>query len=306
MPVAEHPVRTIADLRAWSQPGTALAVVGHPVAHSLSPRIHNAALAEVAREDPQYRTWRYHAFDIEPADLPEAVLLFHAKGFAGMNFTVPHKEAVLLLAEDADALTRSVGAANTLIRTPTGWRATNTDCGGLTDALQAELKISLTRSPVVLLGAGGAARAAALQCLRDQAASLWIGNRTTARSAALATALAPYAGKIPIHTFELIHPDHLPARSVVINATTLGLRPNDPSPLNLEVIPPPAAVFDMIYNPPMTALLRQATALRRPAANGLGMLVHQGARSLSQWLGRPVPVGVMNGAARAAYAIERL
>jgi shikimate dehydrogenase len=306
MPVDEQTVRTLDDLRTWSQPGTALAVVGHPVAHSLSPRIHNAALAEVAREDPQYRSWRYHAFDLAPADLATALPLFHAKGFAGMNFTVPHKEAVLALVEDADALTRSVGAANTLIRTPTGWRATNTDCGGLADALQAELKISLRRRPVVLLGAGGAARAAAVQCLRDEAASLWIGNRTAARGAALAAALVPFAGQIPVHTFELAHPDHLPAQSVLINATTLGLQVSDPSPLNLEAIPTPAAVFDMIYNPPVTALLRQAAALRRPAANGLGMLVHQGARALSHWLGRPVPVGVMAAAARAAYAIERL
>jgi shikimate dehydrogenase len=306
MPVAAQPVHTLADLAGWSEPGTGLAVVGQPVAHSLSPVIHNAALAALTPFDARGRTWRYHMFEISPADLGAAVKLFHRKGFAGLNFTVPHKEAVLEHAESADALARAAGAANTLARTATGWHAYNTDCGGLADALRTELNVGLAGAHVILLGAGGAARAAAVQGLCDQAASIWIGNRGSARLAALLACLLPLAGDVPVRGFSLERPPaDLPAGALVINATTVGLRAGDPSPVDLRKLPAPARVFDMLYNPPFTAPLRQAAELKLPAANGLSMLVHQGARALSLWLGRPVPVDVMRRAAQAALANPR-
>jgi shikimate dehydrogenase len=303
MSVARPPIHTLADLEAWSVAGTGLAVIGQPVGHSLSPVIHNAALAAIAGEDARFRAWRYHKFEIAPADLDRAVKLFHQKGFAGLNVTVPHKEAVLDHAEGGDALTRAVGAANTLIRTETGWRASNTDCGGLADALNAELDTDLAGTHVIVLGAGGAARAAAVQCLRDKAASLWIGNRGSGRLDVLLAYLAPLAGVVPVRGFPLDQPPaDMPAGALVINATTLGLRTSDPAPVDLRRLPAPARVYDMLYNPPVTALLRQAAALGLPSANGLSMLVHQGARSLSLWLGRPVPVEVMRRAAQTALA----
>lgn len=306
MSVADPPVHTLADLEAWSIAGTGLAVAGQPVAHSLSPVIHNAALAALAGEDARYRSWCYYKFEIAPAELGRAVKLFHQKGFAGLNLTVPHKEAVLDHVESGDALTCAAGAANTLLRTGTGWRACNTDCDGLADALRAELKVGLAGTPVILLGAGGAARAAAVQCLRDRAASLWIGNRGAGRLGALLEYLAPLAGDIPVHGFPLDQPPaDLPAGALVINSTTVGLRPGDPAPVDLRRLPAPAGIFDMLYNPPATALLRQAAELGLPSANGLSMLVHQGARALSLWLGRPVPVEVMRRAAQTALSISR-
>jgi shikimate dehydrogenase len=302
MSVANQPVHTLADLEAWTAEGTGLAVIGQPVAHSLSPLIHNAALAELAREHEPYRSWRYHKFEIAPDGLGRALRLFHQKGFAGLNCTVPHKEAVLGHVSNADALSRAAGAANTLLRTATGWRAANTDCDGLADAVRTELNLKLAGTPVILLGAGGAARAAAVQCLRDEAASLWIGNRNPDRLRTLLDSLAPLAGNVPMHGFALGEPPRLlPARALVINATTLGLRDTDPAPADLLRLSGPAQVYDMLYNPPVNALLRQAAALGLPAANGLAMLVHQGARSLSLWLGRPVPVDVMRRAAQTAF-----
>lgn len=299
MSVDSAPVLRLADLEAWSGKTPALAVVGQPVAHSLSPPMHNAALAALAAEDSRFAAWRYHKFEIAPAELARAVALFHAKGFAGLNFTVPHKEAVLALAESGDDLTRASGAANTLVRTTTGWRATNTDCGGLADALREELGLGLRGRTVVLLGAGGAARAAAVQCLRDGAAALWIGNRGADRLDTLLGFLRPLAGSIPLQGFSLDQPPRVPG-ALVVNSTAAGLHGNDAAPIDLEKLGGADAVFDMIYNPPVTALLRQASALGLRSANGLAMLVHQGARSLSLWLGRPVPVEVMARAARAA------
>jgi shikimate dehydrogenase len=298
-----YPVHTFADLEAWSAPGTGLALLGQPVAHSLSPAIHNAALAALACADARFRTWRHYKFEITPAELGQALPLLHAKGFAGINLTAPHKEPVLDHAEGADAFTRAAGAANTLVRTETGWRACNTDGGGLADALRGDLGIELRGTPVILLGAGGAARAAAVQCLRDHVASLWIGNRSPDRLNALLDHLAPLAGDVPVRGFSTGQPPAgLPADALVINATTLGLKEGDAPPLDLRQLPAPAKVYDMTYNPPVTVLLRQAADLGWPRANGLSMLVNQGARSLTLWTGRPAPVEVMNNAARAAAA----
>ncbi|MDI1318693.1 MAG: shikimate dehydrogenase [bacterium] len=298
---AAEPIHTLADLESWSFAGPALAVIGRPVAHSLSPAIHNAALAELARTQPRFRDWHYFKFDIAPEDLPRALALFHAKNFCGLNLTVPHKTLAVEHLVASDAFVRAAGAANTLIRTDTGWRGANTDCAGLSAALRQDLGLELGGANVILLGAGGAARAAAVECLRLRCASLWIGNRTAATLASLLADLQMLTGETALQGFDLAKPPAaLPTSAVVLNATSLGLNPDDAAPLDLKKIPKPASVYDMIYRPPQTALLRQAAVLGIATANGLSMLVHQGARSLEFWTGAAVPVSVMQDAARAA------
>ncbi len=301
MTVATEPIHTLADLDQWSFPGPALAVVGRPVAHSLSPVMHNAALAALATTRPEFAEWRYFKFDIAPAELPAALALFHRQRFVGLNLTVPHKALVVEHLESADAFVRAAGAANTLSASQTGWQGANTDGAGLSAALREELDVTLEGAHVVLLGAGGAARGAAVTCLRERCASLWIGNRTPATLQALLADIEGFAGATSLHHFDLGHPSaNLPAGSVVINATSLGLANADASPLDLNQIARPASVYDMIYRPPQTALLRQARELGIRHAHGLSMLVHQGARSLELWTGATVPVSIMQAAARAA------
>jgi shikimate dehydrogenase len=298
--VAES-IHTLADLDAWSFPGTALAVVGRPVAHSLSPAIHNAALAELAKTQPKFADWRYFKFDIAPEELPRALSLFHRNNFHGLNLTVPHKSLAVEHLAASDAFVRAAGAANTLSHTEAGWRGTNTDGYGLAHALTEQLKLNLAGAAVILLGAGGAARGAAVECLRSLCAELWIGNRTQATLTTLLDELSPLAGGSGLRGFDLSRPPPgLPAGAIVINATSLGLKPADPAPIDLTKIPRPAGVYDMIYRPPQTALLRQARELGIPHANGLSMLIHQGARSLETWTGATVPVPVMQAAAHAA------
>jgi len=298
--VAES-IHTLADLDTWSFAGTALAVIGRPVAHSLSPAIHNAALAEMAKTEPKFAGWRYFKFDIAPAELPRALALFHKNRFHGLNLTVPHKSLVVEGLADADAFVRAAGAANTLSRVEAGWRGANTDGYGLAIALAEQFALDLAGAHVVLLGAGGAARGAAIECLRARCASLWIGNRTVATLDDLLLSLQLFAGTTTIHGFDLANPPpDLPAGATVINATSLGLASGDAAPIDLKKMPAPARVYDMIYRPPQTALLRQAAELGLPHANGLSMLIHQGARSLEIWTGAPVPVPVMQAAARAA------
>ncbi len=294
-------VLTLDQLAPWSSPGPALAVLGHPIKHSISPAMHNAALADLARRDPAYSAWKYFRFDVPPEQLASALPRLHAAGFHGLNLTVPHKILALDLVEEIDPAALRIGAVNTLKRTATGWRGYNTDGYGLACALQSELGIPLVGAHVILLGAGGAARGAAVECLRQGCASLWIGNRTRANLDALLTLLRPLAGATPVHGFDPASPPAgLPANAVLINATSAGLKPDDPTPIDLRLLPAGLKVFDMIYNPPQTPLLRTATALGLPSANGLAMLVHQGARSLEIWTGQSAPVGIMQAAAKYA------
>ncbi len=298
-----NPVLTLDHLSRWSFDGTALAVLGHPIAHSLSPVIHRAALAELSRAGGDYRGWDYFRFDVPPEHLREALERLRARGFRGLNLTIPHKVLACDLIREVAPEAAAFGAVNTLASTPDGWRGYNTDGDGLAAAVRGELGLDLAGSVVVLLGAGGAARGAAVECLRRRCAALWIANRTPANLEALLARLRPLAGPVPVAGFAPGSPPAgLPPGALVINATSAGLRAGDPAPIDLARLPRPAGVYDMIYQPPATALLRQAAALGLRHANGLAMLVHQGARSLEIWTGVPTDrtVPAMLRAAREA------
>jgi shikimate dehydrogenase len=301
--VLDDPTFTLADLAAWSRPGTSLAVLGHPIRHSISPAMHNAALADLARSDARFADWRYFRFEIHPDDLPRALDLLHARGFRGVNLTVPHKIIAFDRVAEVDAAARPVGAVNTVRWTERGWQGFNTDGYGLATAVRETLGLTLAGSHVILLGAGGAARGAAVECLQQGCASLAIANRTRGNLDALLALLGPIAGRIPVTGFPPSSPPPtLPRGALVINATSAGLRPTDPAPVELDALPAPAAVFDMIYNPPETPLLRAAATRHVPHAHGLAMLVHQGAKALEIWSGIPAArtAPVMGAAARAA------
>jgi len=303
MPSSADPVHKLADLARWSPDGTSIAVLGHPITHSLSPVMHNAALAALARDNPRFRDWRYVRFDVPPADLPAALDLLHQKKFQGLNLTVPHKILAFERVARIDPAALRVGAVNTLVWTERGWLGHNTDGYGLAAAMHETLGRTLTGAHVVLLGAGGAARGAAVECLQQHCASLWIGNRTRPNLDALLAVLAPLAGKIPLRDFLSATPSaSIPGGAIVINATSAGLHAGDAPPVDLRKLPRPASVFDMIYNPPETPLLTQARALGLPRANGLAMLVHQGAKSLEIWTGVPAAqtAPIMRAAAVAA------
>ena len=303
---AADPVFTLRDLESWSPHGTALAVLGHPIKHSVSPPMHNAALAELARADARFSAWKYSRFDIHPDDLPRALELLHAKKFGGINLTVPHKIIAFDRVAEIDAAARPLGAVNTLRWTERGWHGFNTDGYGLASAVRETLGSELAGAQVILVGAGGAARGAAVECLQRGCASLWIANRTPENLDSLLTQLAPLAGRVPVRGFApSAPPADLPSGALVINATSAGLRPDDQTPIDLTALPNVGAVFDMIYNPPQTRLLRQADFLGLPHANGLSMLVHQGAKSLEIWSGVPAAqtAPTMAAAARAALGI---
>ncbi|QYM79386.1 shikimate dehydrogenase [Horticoccus luteus] len=288
MSAPADPVYRLSDLATWPQPGTWLAVLGHPIRHSLSPLMHHAALRELAATEPRFRDWHYLRLEVPPADLPAALALLHEKKFHGLNLTVPHKIMACDLVAAVDPAARPIAAVNTLLSTPSGWLGHNTDGYGLAAAVREDLDLTLTGTPIILLGAGGAARGAAVECLQRGCASLAILNRSRANLDALLAHLAPLAGEIPLRGISSGDSlAALPPHALVINATSAGLQVDDPLPVELSALPVPAAVFDMIYNPPQTPLLRAAAARGLPTANGLGMLVHQGAKALEIWSGIP-------------------
>jgi shikimate dehydrogenase len=261
-------------------------VIGHPIGHSLSPQMHAAALADLRREDRRFEGWEYFRFDVPPDRLPAALELMHRRGFRGINLTVPHKVLALGLVREVDSVARDAGAVNTLLADSTGWRGFNTDGYGLAAGIREDLAIGLRGIPVVLLGAGGGARGAAVECLRAGCAGLWVVNRTRPNLDALLAHLAPLAAGTPLHGLDPGRKaSGLPPGAIVINATSAGLRADDAAPADLGDYPGIAAVYDMVYNPPRTRLLDQARALNLPHANGVGMLVHQGAKALEIWTG---------------------
>jgi shikimate dehydrogenase len=293
----------IEDLESWPADGTWLAVLGHPIKHSISPAMHNAALAELAKAAPQFSTWQYVRFEVPPEQLPHALKALHAKRFKGLNLTVPHKVIAFTEVERVDRAAQPIGAVNTLRWTDTGWDGFNTDGYGLASGLKEDLGADLTGAHVILLGAGGAARGAAVECIERGCASLSIANRTAANLDELLADLKPLARTTRLLGFSPQHPPaDLPRGAWVVNATSAGLRPDDPLPIDLEKLPAPAGVYDMIYNPARTALLKKASELKIPAANGLSMLIHQGARALAIWSEAAVPVHAMRAAAVAAMA----
>jgi shikimate dehydrogenase len=266
--------------------------------------MHNAALAQMRKADARFADWRYHAFDIEPRDLAAALDEFWRLGFRGINLTVPHKVLAVSLVRRLDAPANEAGAVNTLVHDGKEWRGTNTDGHGLAAAVREDLGIELKGTRVILLGAGGAARGAAAECLRAGCSGLWVLNRTQAKLDALLAHLAPIAGGIPIGAVRLAgsHAE-LAKGALVINATSAGLRGDDDAPVDLAALPGVAAVYDMIYNPPFTKLLEQARSLGIPHSNGLGMLVHQGAKSLEIWSGVRASVTAPTMRSAAAKAL---
>jgi len=290
-------IYTLEDLKKWTQPGKSLAVIGHPIEHSLSPVMHNAALADIALYNTAIKDWHYYKFDIVPADLKEAIELMYTHGFRGINLTIPHKTLVMDLVTQIDPLAKRIGAANTLTWAPGSFMAFNTDAPGIEKAIEQAFLVSFRGNNVILLGAGGAARAAAVQAIQSGCESLWIGNRDQQRLQKLLDDLKQFTQRDNIHGFPINQlPEALPKEGIVINATSVGMSPGDPAPIGLNTFSNNIYVYDMIYSPPLTPLLRQAQVLEVPYANGLTMLVQQGALALELWTGAIAPVRTMMAA----------
>jgi len=278
-----------------------LAVLGDPIIHSISPQMHNAALSELSLHHGRFAHWKYDKIEVSPQRLSEALPRLADFGYRGLNLTIPHKVDVLPLLQQTDPQAALMGAVNTLSWEDGNWKGYNTDGIGLSRAVKEAFGRGLNEYRVMVLGAGGASRAAVAQCLLEGCEHLAIYNRSMGRAQKLIESLNEHG---LARELQLLSQPCNPfgvreSNILIINATSVGLCLEDPSPLNLSIFPPGTCVYDMVYNPPKTRLLKQARDLNLSYSNGLGMLIGQAVRSLEIWTGENVSADAMAEAAHS-------
>ncbi len=277
-------------------------LIGWPVAHSVSPAMFNAAFTALGLN------WRYDAYPISPDNLASGLRALQADGLRGLNVTVPHKRAVIDLLDSIRPEARLIGAVNTIAAVEEGgvirWEGTNTDAAGLHHDLRALVGLPEPGASALILGAGGAARAAAVVLAR-QGYTITIASRRPERGEQLvneARRNLPAQTEIHAIPWEALRRIDLSQIRLIVHCTPVGMWPHDdetPWPSDLA-IPSAAVVYDMVYRPAQTRLMRQALDSGAAAYNGLGMLVRQGAAAFTLWTGREAPIDIMLDAARQA------
>jgi shikimate dehydrogenase len=298
---------TLADLEKWDTiardigPPVRLGVFGDPVAHSLSPEMQNAAL-RACDIDAQYA--RFH---IRPNELRSALRFLRSLDFVGVNLTVPHKIAGFAQADEGDESATRAGAVNTIRVCDKKLIGSNTDGEGFLRALRSEFSVDLRDLRVLIIGAGGGTgRAIAWQCALENCERLVLVNRTLEKANALAKALRPFfteprvlgpAARLEAIAWEeSVMRTQLADTDLIVNATPLGMNSSDPAPIPARLLAPHHMVFDCVYGPSKTALLRAAEQAGARSANGRSMLLHQGALSFSIWFDREPPIEAMRKA----------
>ena len=279
-----------------------IGLIGYPLKHSVSPYFQQAAL------DYYQLDVRYEAWETTRAELSDVVRNLRKPENVGANVTVPYKEAVLPLLDEVDDLASSIGAVNTIVKEDDKLLGSNTDAYGFIEALEKEGHFDPEGKRVVLLGAGGVARAVSFVLLQRKVASLGITDGIFERASTLAKELVRQTRKgLPdakdcetsIRAFPWQNVGS--ARTfadcgLIVHCTTIGMKDSPQegqSPLSLEVIPKNVLVYDVVYNPRLTPLLRLAQKAGANMVGGLPMLVYQGAASFKLWTGKEAPVDIM-------------
>ncbi|OLO38850.1 shikimate dehydrogenase [Alkalihalophilus pseudofirmus] len=259
--------------------GKLFGLIGHPVGHSMSPSMHNNAFHLL------HQNHHYHAFDVSEADLQAAIAGFRAIGISGFNITIPHKVEVMKYLDEVDEEAKLIGAVNTVVNDNGRLFGYNTDGEGY---LQSLLKVTgdqLKQMRVLLIGAGGAARAVLTVLSRYGVEELHIANRTKEKAASLASECNQSSKDAFVWSIEEAE-QKLHQFDLIINTTSVGMSPNvDQLPIALNNIKQDAVVSDLIYNPLKTKLLQEAEAKGATVLNGVGMFVEQGALAFEKWTG---------------------
>lgn len=286
------------DLRQWTaESPLQLAVLGDPVAHSASPPMHMAALRACGLGHT------YGRLHIKPDELEEAMLLLAKNGFLGVNLTIPHKTAILPLLGHIDPHANIMGAVNTVVFQNGQTSGFNTDGRGLVRAIAEDFGVQLGTLRVMILGAGGGAgRAVALQCAIEGCPQIALVNRTREKAETLAgemrelaqqqatTSQVTVLGSDAPELQEFVH-----RTDIIIQCSSLGMQESDPSPLPSRMLRPGLFVYDTIYSQE-TQLILDARSRGALTANGLSMLLHQGALAFEIWFNRAAPVDAMRSA----------
>lgn len=259
-------------------------VIGHPISHSKSPRMHGYWLDQLGIAG------HYVPMDVAPDKLEMVVRMLPHAGFCGVNITIPHKERVLEIADTVTELAARIGAANTLTFSEDGQiHADNTDSYGFLENLRhGTPNWKPDGGPAVIFGAGGASRAVIIALQDAGVPSIFLANRTRSRADALK---AEFSGNISVIDWDAVDA-HLGNASLLVNTTSLGMTGSPPLTLNIEALPSSAVVTDLVYAPLETDLLKSARANGCDVVDGLGMLLYQGVPGFERWFGvRPEVTG---------------
>jgi shikimate dehydrogenase len=273
-------------------------VLGHPAGHSLSPAMQNAAF-KAAGFDAEYGI-----YDIAPAGLTDFLSELSKKGISGINVTVPHKIKTKEFVEKSgtlDTFAKKLGAVNTIKAGDDGkLHAFNTDGPGFYRSLVEDLKFEPEGKSVFVLGSGGAATAITMY-LGNGPKHIYISDVDEEKASALKRHYDEYYDKAKL---SVVDPadigDRLSASDLLVNATPIGMKDGDPSPVAKDILHRALRVYDLVYNRSATQLVSDATRLKLHAVTGLGMLLYQGAIAFEIWTGRPAPVAVMRKALKEA------
>jgi len=278
-------------------PPARLSVFGEPVAHSASPSMQNAALRENGH------AFQYVRILVSSKDLPQSLLRLPDAGFIGTNLTVPHKQAALPLMDRVSKEAKLMGAINTVAVQEGKLSGYNTDGPGFAAAVHDEFGIRLGDMRVMILGgAGGAGRAICVQCATAGCPVILVANRTAGKADVLASELRKALGA-NVSAVTMKHEDLMktvPTVDLVVNATTLGMRETDPSPLPDDLLHCDQYVYDTVYSGGLSNLRRQADSAGAKNANGFSMLLHQGALAYEIWFGKPAPLETMRTGLKGA------
>jgi len=267
------------------------AIIGDPVSHSLSPAMHNAAFQTMGISA------EYEAIRVPSKEIDE-FMASARKSLAGFNVTVPNKAAVLHCLDWVDDFAARAKSVNTVLNNDGTLIGFSTDGYGLEKAIEESFGTDIIGKKFLFIGAGGAARAAAFHLLEQKAAGIIVANRTLAKAESLAAELAEIFSDAEIHAIPLAESALLEQNAenadILVQSTSLGLRPDDPSPVPKKILRPDMPVFDMVYAE--TRLLKDAAEIGAPNADGAGMLLHQGAKSFAIWTGIEPPLQAMRNA----------
>jgi shikimate dehydrogenase len=278
-----------------------LGIIGHPVKGSLYPRMQNAALRHHGIDA------LYLPFEIPPSALAGVMKALPALNFRGLNVTIPYKEKVLRYLDEVTEEARQLGAVNCILVDKGRLLGYNTDGAGFTTALKAEGGLSLRDENILILGAGGAAKAIAFHVARQGCRRICIANRTVSRASSLRRRLQRFHPGVEIEVSGLSgrnFREAVASSQVLVNTTSVGMARRDPSIVPGRHLSPSHLVVDIVYKPLRTPLLRAAERSGARFLNGLGMLLYQGALAFRIWTGRTAPVDVMKRALRSAPEIR--
>ena len=269
-------------------------IFGHPVSHSLSPLMHNSAFAALGLDCV------YTAFDVHPDDIARAADAIRALGISGVNVTIPHKQAIMPHLDEVSPDAKHTGAVNTVKNEGGRLTGYNTDVGGFMRDAREELGISPEGASILLLGAGGAARAVISAFGMNGAKRIAIANRTPGKAEKLAEEFGRFFPDTVIYAVDSgdagAMTKELGLTDLLVNSTSGGMEGASGLEINIGALGDGAAVYDLVYKPRETKLVKEAKALGHKAVGGLGMLLYQGALSFEIWTGENAPVDVMRKA----------